>query len=132
MWTEDDFQRRLDECPDDHTCRLVFADWLEERGDPRAEGYRALGVWKRRPFLGGSAWCWWWKLSGSHFHPDSFHNALPADWFAALEGDKDSFFPVAGRRMAAPRYLEDAAALAFAKLPPERRAELLTPASATV
>ena len=41
--TEDDFQRALDKNPDDWQTRLVFADWLEERDDPRAEGYRALG-----------------------------------------------------------------------------------------
>ena len=37
MTTEDDFQQALDANPDDHHTRLVFADWLQERGDPRAE-----------------------------------------------------------------------------------------------
>src|SRR5579862_8640416 len=34
----------LDAHPDDYQTRLVFADWLEEHGDPRAPGYRALGA----------------------------------------------------------------------------------------
>ena len=33
MTTEDDFQRALDANPDDWQTRLVFADWLEDRGD---------------------------------------------------------------------------------------------------
>ena len=37
--------------PGDRTTLLVFADWLDERGDPRAEGLRLLTApkpnWKR-------------------------------------------------------------------------------------
>ena len=43
MTTEDDFQAALDANPNDWQTRLVFADWLDERGDVRASGYRALG-----------------------------------------------------------------------------------------
>ena len=43
MTTEDDFQAALDANPADWQTRLVFADWLQERGDPRADGYRVLG-----------------------------------------------------------------------------------------
>lgn len=43
MVTEDAFQAALDAEPDNQALRLVFADWLEERGDPRAAGYRWLG-----------------------------------------------------------------------------------------
>ena len=47
MTTEDDFHRRLDECPEDAHTRLVFADWLEEHGDPRADPVRrALVDWE--------------------------------------------------------------------------------------
>ncbi len=49
MTTEDDFQAALDANPDDWQTRLVFADWLDERGDARAEGYRALGANRLRP-----------------------------------------------------------------------------------
>lgn len=51
--TERDFQRRLDETPDDQAVRLAFADYLEEQGSVRALGYRALGRLNRVPFYGG-------------------------------------------------------------------------------
>jgi uncharacterized protein (TIGR02996 family) len=35
--TEEAFQRAMRADPDDHGPRLVFADWLEEQGDPRGE-----------------------------------------------------------------------------------------------
>jgi uncharacterized protein (TIGR02996 family) len=129
--TEDDFQNQLDRHPEEHQTRLVFADWLEERGDPRAEGYRALGTLKLYPrWVPKSPVQWYhtdrleyWKGSGEEY----CH--LPGDWFDACEGGK-------GRNLEKdkPFYLwhyqtkcaaEDAAALAFARLPPERRAELL-------
>ena len=36
--------------PDDHTAMLVYADWLDERGDPRAAylRLRAEGTWPPR------------------------------------------------------------------------------------
>ena len=40
MTKEDDFQKALDAHPEDWQTRLVFADWLQERGDPRAEFLR--------------------------------------------------------------------------------------------
>ena len=40
MPTEDDFLRAILDDVDDASCRLVFADWLEERGDPRGEWLR--------------------------------------------------------------------------------------------
>lgn len=49
MTTEDDFQAALDVDPTDWQTRLVFADWLDERDDPRAEGYRAIGTLRLCP-----------------------------------------------------------------------------------
>jgi uncharacterized protein (TIGR02996 family) len=40
MSEEAPFLRALREEPDDDTARLVYADWLEERGDPRGEYLR--------------------------------------------------------------------------------------------
>lgn len=37
MKTEDEFWQALAERPDDEALRLIFADWLLERGDPRGE-----------------------------------------------------------------------------------------------
>lgn len=42
MNTDSDFVRAIMACPDDETLRLVYADWLEERGDPRAQFLRLL------------------------------------------------------------------------------------------
>jgi uncharacterized protein (TIGR02996 family) len=111
MTTEDDFQNWLDEHPDDHHTRLVFADWLQERGDPRAEGYRALGRLRRWPHrwiyrsvevprsvfrLSPSQAVVSWLFhdgSGTHgFYQDDNRpgtiddcHALPADWFRAAD-----------------------------------------------
>lgn len=39
------FIRAIREQPDDETARLVYADWLDERSDPRAEYLRAEATW---------------------------------------------------------------------------------------
>ena len=128
MTTEDDFQAALDANPDDWQTRLVFADWLEERGDPRAEGYRALGVLRRAPTKGDPSYPhrfdslgWsWWSADASLGLPKRHH--LPTDWRDELPTNpvlRGAWGPT--RRAA-----EDAAALAFTRLPPQRRAEILT------
>lgn len=54
LTTESDFQAALDAEPDNHLLRLIFADWLQERDDPRAAGYRALGVVGATPSRAGT------------------------------------------------------------------------------
>jgi uncharacterized protein (TIGR02996 family) len=144
MTTEDDFQDTLDADPSADQLRLVFADWLQDHGDPRAEGYRALGRRSKRPRpdsqqgdAGRRFFTWFdrqWQHDGT-FHP----NSLPTDWFKLLEeGGQFSDFgdlitaespDIFGhwRDYESRRDAEDAAALAFAKLPAERRGELLNP-----
>src|SRR5436309_14536241 len=46
MTTEDAFLLALRESPDNGDLRLVFADWLDDQGDPRAEFFR---LWLRLP-----------------------------------------------------------------------------------
>jgi uncharacterized protein (TIGR02996 family) len=143
--TEDDFQAALDADPEDWQTRLVFADWLQEHSDSRAEGYRALGMLQKHPrpdkqeyevnrrFL---TWFLLEKQNATKYHP----NSLTRDWFVLIEGgeqlsdegvavgaDEDSW-SIRGDWLDWPtrREAEDGAALAFAKLPPARRAELLT------
>ncbi len=114
MTTEDDFQRQLDEHPDDFQTRLVFADWLQDRDDPRAEGYRALGVNEMHPMLLSHRWLYLpaqLRAAGAQW--------MPHDWCHYLTVADGDHHP--SRRAA-----EDAAALAFAKLPEQRRAELLS------
>ena len=124
--TEDDFQRALDADPEDWQTRLVFADWLDERGDERAEGYRALGRLRLCPFVENVGY--WWTTLGRGLLPVSGVRAngctLPVDWFALIELSprSESFKPLgAGTR----RAVEDAAAVAFSKLSVKRRAALL-------
>jgi uncharacterized protein (TIGR02996 family) len=122
--TEDDFRTTLDANPEDWQTRLVYADWLQDRGDPRAEGYRALGTLRRWPRKFGTNRFRFYKPDEWLTGPDD----LPADWWNAAEPKKnfkggDAVGALWNRSRS---NVEDAAALAFAKLPPERRAELLT------
>jgi uncharacterized protein (TIGR02996 family) len=129
--TEDDFHAALDAEPDDWHARLVFADFLEERGDPRAAGYRALGTSRKRPGSwdnGGyrtppaEAKRWgWWDDVGSDTKPDD----LPTMWFRALTGG--DFYPQYLRYYPRRRDAEDAAALAFLTLAAELRAKVSAP-----
>jgi uncharacterized protein (TIGR02996 family) len=128
MTTEDDFQRALDANPDDHQTRLVFSDWLQERCDPRAEGYRALGALRKRPRDFNPEYrCGWCSGANTSYTSDRryAHCVLPARWYdgvRALLHDRacrnDPWWIEGLSR----RELEDAAALAFAKHPAERRA----------
>lgn len=129
MTTEEDFQRALDSNPEDHHTRLVFADWLQERDDPRAEGYRALGKLKLWPLCIQGVW-FYHNGVGNHMDeteglkPADPSHALPPDWFKGDTRRGAWTVPRKNRRNA-----ENTAARLFAKLPPNRRAELLALAS---
>lgn len=137
--TEDDFQGALDANPEDWHTRLVFADWLQDRDDPRAEGYRALGALRLRPVLPPRdpfGEIGWWRHDprangGSGGYPDATFAELPKDWFGKV---KPTSYEQAGswwKRFGngTRRDAEDAAALAFAKLPSKRRTVLLATAT---
>jgi uncharacterized protein (TIGR02996 family) len=132
--TEEDFQAALDANPDDHHTRLVFADWLQERDDVRAEGYRALGLHRRYPdriSVGRKKNVWWWsELEAGVVLAEAQNWRLPKDWCERLEirGPRPPYYPLAAVENAnTRREVEDVAAVAFAQLPAERRTELLTP-----
>lgn len=132
MVSEDDFQRILDDNPADRETRLVFADWLQDRDDPRAAGYRAIALQQRRPLQGRhlNSDAWWWHAS-AEARVAEFHNHVPQDWFDLLPAGEGNahFWPVfrSNGGLKTRRECEDALALAFAKLPAARQAELLTP-----
>lgn len=116
MTSEDDFQAALDAHPEDHQTRLVFADWLQERGDPRADGYRALGFLRRWPFRGvrRTFWTHWdSSLSPDEVLGKGTHSCLVGDWESRC------------REMYNSRREAEDAAFAFAELSAKRRAELL-------
>jgi uncharacterized protein (TIGR02996 family) len=50
MTDEAAFHAALDAEPGNSSLRLVFADWLEERGDWRAAGYRWMGEHLKWPY----------------------------------------------------------------------------------
>ena len=148
MTSEDDFQRALDANPSDHTLRMVFADWLQEHDDPRAAGYRALGIWHRRASIfcncrfypdtpeGRKAlppdakpfWCWWQRYGfDMEDRSEMVTDELSEDWWQLVDAEKFSGY---GKSSPTRREAEDAAALAFARLPAERQRELLEGVSA--
>jgi len=132
--SENDLQAGLDLRPDDHHLRRVLGDYLEEQGDERATGYRALGVNRKQPQPyddennGTDAqsvdhWSWWDDLGGI----DTSTHDLFRDWFRLLKrGTGESYY----RNYATRRQAEDDAARAFLTLPVERQAELLKPPAA--
>ena len=130
MTTEDDFQAALDANPEDHQTRLVFADWLQERGDVRAEGYRALGVLRLWPLEyqdDGPAWSFHNGFGRYQSEDVPKHHALPKPWFEAakMHNKVRLWMHPPDTNLRTRHEAEDVAALAFSKLPPESRAELL-------
>lgn len=103
-------QAWLDENPGDSLARQVLADELD--GDPRADGYRAMGVLGKYPLHEGN---WWWAFPGSS-RPE--HARLPITWNSEVVHN--------GRWQGGTRKdVEDNAALAFAHLPEDVRARIL-------
>ena len=62
--------------------RLVYADWLEERGDQRAALHRWMVRERKFPRFSGSTWDWW--RYGDR--PDSKPEDLPAEVWERLPG----------------------------------------------
>jgi uncharacterized protein (TIGR02996 family) len=64
------FESALDDHPDDHGARLLFAEWLAECGDARAEAYFWMVVSAKRPAVdvvlayGRNSWDWWSMVDG--------------------------------------------------------------------
>ncbi len=121
MTTEEDFQRALDANRTDRLTHLVFADWLQDRDDERAEGYRALAACGLSPFEIYGAGLWY--NAAKVVVPDDPESNLPPDWYESLGSGRRR--PMGYTKFESTATARDAAALAFAKLPAERRAELL-------
>jgi uncharacterized protein (TIGR02996 family) len=113
MYDEEDFQRAIDADPTNGTIRMAFGDWLEEQGDPRAEGYRELGRLGKVPRHLSSGEC-------------QFHNAyakgslilkeceiLPDRWFDKIKIRACDICRLRHKDARPRRNLEDAVALAY-------------------
>jgi uncharacterized protein (TIGR02996 family) len=136
--SEEDFQSWLDLHPEDWQTRFVFADWLDERGDVRGPGYRAIGVNRLGPVVGKPGkngfnshgrWCWAEIVSGR-----SIRWSITRVWFSKLScavqlttAQWGGYAYYDSRRDA-----EDDAARAFALLSDKTRAGLLKPSSVMV
>ena len=46
MNPDDAFLQAIRDAPDDDAPRLIYADWLDERGDPRGEFIRVQWRWR--------------------------------------------------------------------------------------
>jgi uncharacterized protein (TIGR02996 family) len=137
MSEEDDFWKLLEEHPDDSHTRLVFADWLEERGDERAEGMRALGlmgVWADvYSFSDGPTYCLGTQANNnwqvwSEWSRRQAHLLLPSDWFVLIPEWNRHDWRV-WRYRSTRREMEGETSRLFQKLPPDRRTELLSTAT---
>jgi uncharacterized protein (TIGR02996 family) len=84
--------------------RLVYADWLEERGEPRAAAQRWLAEHAKLPRDSGNSWDWW----SYGDHPEAKPEDLPRQLWDKLPGQprKDiGYCKEFGSRRAAERAL---------------------------
>lgn len=119
MTEEDHFQAHLDRHPEDAVARMAFADWLDERGDPRGPGTRALGIIGRhaiRILMPGVRDDWSYYRHNANWGLPLYKNGLPVPWSRAV-----------GNRHVAPsrRELDDTVALAFGTLDAEVQARII-------
>lgn len=135
MNDEDAFQAALDANPADGLLRQVFADWLDEHGDPRGPGYRVLGVLGKRPCspcdpAGNAQFAHPGYANAGEYEgdfPDACHK-LPDAWVRAA-GDVFGREPLWTTRRTR-READDAAALGWSRLTPDQQAALLALARA--
>src|SRR5579884_4313008 len=79
--THDSFLQAILEAPDDDAPRLIYADWLEENGEPERAEYIRLEIERERlgehhPRHGALHWR---KLALESAHEEAWRRFLP-DW----------------------------------------------------
>lgn len=77
----------LDLEPGDLAARQLLADWLAERGDARAAGFRWMARFSKWPFWLPSSRKWSWTDPSNSF---PYHNHLPTVLYAALRAPVES------------------------------------------
>ncbi len=90
----------------DYEAMLVYADWLEERGDRSADGWRQIAKRRLWPYRMPRQWAWLNRPEWPDFMND---HALPRAVFRRLEGSQDGWWLTSSRQRAI-----EAAARAFA------------------
>lgn len=132
MHSESDFWAAYEQQPDDHHLLAVFSDYLQEQGDERWQGMRALSLmgWVAyRPERNPNNW-----TVGNYNVPGTDdRSAIPDDWYhqtmPLCSGDD-----IIGNLSLGQRWWTDESLVAlvsevcraFLRLPVERRTELLT------
>lgn len=53
------FHGVLESHNDDSAARLLLAEWLGDRGDPRAAGYHYMAIALKHPYRSYATWEWW-------------------------------------------------------------------------
>jgi uncharacterized protein (TIGR02996 family) len=87
MTGEQFFRSALDVRPEDMALRLLFAEWLEERGDYRAQGFRWMSRLGKWPFWLPSSRRWSWTHPANTF---PYHNHLSRELYDLLPEENDS------------------------------------------
>ncbi len=84
------FWAAIEQAPSDDLPKLVFADWLDERGDPRAGCLRWLVAHRKGPALDRHepphTWDWWSNMPAdpSYYEPAPESYTLPGNLFTRL------------------------------------------------
>ncbi len=129
---EASFHAALDAQLEDDCTRMVFADWLEERDDPRALGYRLLVAFRLRPFNGHHELKRWGAYSWSCcFAGRPYSSTLTRTWYNHLTKiERPTEVGPPGKILLDARYptrreAEDDAALAVSLMMPVWQAKLI-------
>lgn len=132
MTDEEAFHAALDADPTASLTRRAFADWLEERDDPRAAGYRALGVLGVNPTRSSNRkyFAFTKESNPAYQHDGTYSNhVVPDCWYELLaENELENWESEFWKYRMNRRRAEDDAALAFARLTPEQQAAILSAA----
>src|SRR5436309_3103806 len=83
------FWAAIADAPDDGLPKLLFADWLDERRDPRGDCLRWVAAENKRPAYDRhdtKTWDWWSNtpLDPMHYEPSPRDYVLPLNLFSRL------------------------------------------------
>jgi hypothetical protein len=135
MTTEDDFQAMFDEFRFNTDNYGIFADWLRDRDDSRADGYAAMGLLRRSPrpvaHVLGYDFAFEWYDAAYQFSQTDPESDLSTAWFEKLQGgtlNEESDQPP-HRTYATAREAREDAARAWLLLTADEQAAILAKAT---
>src|SRR5579871_2565422 len=85
--SDDAFLNAIRSKPADRSVRLIYADWLEERRDPRSELIRICEAMRRLPVFADE----YWRLKARR---NELRAGCPLDWLAATGYDGSDYDPI--------------------------------------